>query len=56
MNELAAICREAIKNFPNLREEIKDTYALAECEIEDGESIENEVELAIASLKDMGVI
>ena len=38
---------------PQHAEQIKDFYDLAEMEVEDGESVEHECELAISDIKDL---
>ena len=39
--------------YPDLNDEIRDLYFLAEMEVEDGESETNECELAIGSIKQL---
>ena len=41
------------KQYPQLDDEVRDLYFLAEMEVEDGESENNECELAISSIKEL---
>lgn len=41
------------KTYPQLDDEVRDLYFLAEMEVEDGESETNECELAIGSIKQL---
>jgi len=41
------------KQYPQLDDEVRDLYFLAEMEIEDGESETNECELAIGSINQL---
>ena len=41
------------KQYPQLDDEVRDLYFLAEMEVEDGESETNECELAIGSIKEL---
>jgi hypothetical protein len=41
------------KQYPQLDEEVRDLYFLAVTEVEDGESENNECELAISSIKEL---
>ncbi len=41
------------KTYPQLDDEVRDLYFLAEMEVEDGESENNECELAIGSIKQL---
>ena len=41
------------KTYPQLDDEVRDLYFLAEMEVEDGESETNECELAISSIKEL---
>ncbi len=41
------------KQYPQIDEEVRDLYFLAEMEVEDGESENNECELAIGSIKQL---
>ncbi len=45
--------RKSIKEHPNLREEIIELYDLAVCEICDGESEQNEIDLAINAINEL---
>lgn len=51
--ELIKWCTEKIKEFPNLKIEIKDFLDLALLEIEDGASLENEINLCIADVEEL---
>lgn len=41
------------KQYPQLDDEVRDLYFLAEMEVEDGESENHECELAIGSIKEL---
>jgi hypothetical protein len=41
------------RQYPQLDEEVRDLYFLAVTEVEDGESENNECELAISSIKEL---
>ncbi len=41
------------KQYPQLDDEVRDLYFLAEMEVEDGESETNECELAVSSIKQL---
>ena len=41
------------RQYPQLDDEVRDLYFLAEMEVEDGESENNECELAIGSIKQL---
>ena len=41
------------KTYPQLDDEVRDLYFLAEMEVEDGESETHECELAIGSIKEL---
>jgi hypothetical protein len=41
------------RQYPQLDDEVRDLYFLAEMEVEDGESENNECELAISSIKEL---
>ena len=41
------------KQYPQLDDEVRDLYFLAVTEVEDGESENNECELAISSIKEL---
>lgn len=49
--ELIAHAKQKIEEHPYLKEEIEELVSLAIGEIEDGESEENECELAVADIK-----
>lgn len=46
LEELLTFCREKIKEFPQLEEDIMDIYQLASDEIEEGGSAYNECQIA----------
>jgi len=41
------------KQYPQIDEEVRDLYFLAEMEVEDGESENNECELAMRDIKEL---
>ena len=41
------------KTYPQLDDEVRDLYFIAEMEVEDGESETHECELAIGSIKEL---
>ena len=51
MNELIQYARKVSEDRPDLKDEIIDILELAKAEIEDGNSIENEVDLAHSSIR-----
>jgi hypothetical protein len=53
LSELEIACKEALKKYPNRREDIQDVYYMAEEEINDGGSVEHETELAFGTLKEI---
>ncbi len=53
LNELRQFCLETIKDYPHLESEILDFFQLAEMEINDGESEQNEVHLAYNDIKQL---
>lgn len=53
VQQLKKYCLEKIDQYPNLADEIRDIYSLALSEIEDGESEDNECELAWSDIEDL---
>ena len=53
LNELKIACFKKIKENPTLRSQVLDIYEMARDEIQDGGSVENEVELAFDSLEEL---
>jgi hypothetical protein len=53
LDYLKNYCEDIIKQYPHLREDVIDLFQLAQDEIESGESQNNEVELAISSIKEL---
>ena len=53
LSELVEFCRIKSREYPHLSEDINDLYILALAEIESGESVWNEVELAINSINEL---
>ena len=53
LEQLKKICLEKIKEHPQLKTQIADTYRLAASETEDGESETHECELATSSIDEM---
>ena len=53
LSELKNYAEGISKQYPQIDEEVRDLYFLAEMEVEDGESENNECELAIGSIKEL---
>ncbi len=53
MKEIIKQRNEFIKQFPQLEEEINDLAQLAIDEIEEGASVQNELQLFISSVEDL---
>ncbi|MFC1453658.1 hypothetical protein ACFLQL_00575 [Verrucomicrobiota bacterium] len=53
LTELFIYCEGKVKDHPKLREAIADLYDLARSEIEDGESVTHECELAVGSVDEL---
>lgn len=53
LKQLAKYCKEKIELFPNLKRDILDFYSLANDEVEEGESEDNECELAVSSIDEL---
>jgi hypothetical protein len=53
MNELLLIVKEAINNHPSKRAELIEIFEGARAEIEDGGSIDHEVELAVGAVNEL---
>ena len=53
LSELKNYAEGISKTYPQLDDEVRDLYFLAEMEVEDGESETNECELAIGSIKEL---
>lgn len=53
LQNLLDYCKEKVKQYPILAEEIKDFYSLAEMEVEDGESEYHECEMAVYSINEL---
>jgi len=52
-SSLLVHCKEMIQKYPSLRDEIIDIYRYALDEIDDGESVANECELAYNSVQEL---
>ena len=50
---LKKYCIEKIKKYPSIKSEIREIYHLAMCEIKEGESETNEVNLAINDIDEL---
>jgi hypothetical protein len=53
LSDLKEYAEGVSKQYPQLDDEVRDLYFLAEMEVEDGESETNECELAIGSIKQL---
>lgn len=53
LSELKNYAEGISKQYPQIDDEVRDLYFLAEMEVEDGESENNECELAIGSIKEL---
>ena len=53
LSELKNYAEGISKQYPQIDDEVRDLYFLAEMEVEDGESEYNECELAIGSIKEL---
>lgn len=53
LSDLSQYCKDMIKNHPELKDKIIEQYVMAKGEIEDGESEENECELAHSAIQDL---
>ena len=53
LRELHQYCVEKANQYPELANEIDTFYDLAQMEVEDGASVENECELAISDIEDL---
>jgi len=52
-NELYDYCRKQKKQYPNLAEEIEDFWQLCMDEIEEGSSVQNEIDLCESSIDEL---
>ena len=53
LQELKTYAEGVSRQFPEIDEEVRDLYFLAEMEVEDGESETNECELAIRDIDEL---
>lgn len=53
MNRLITYANECIAKYPQHKDEIKEIVQLCKDEIEEGSSVEHEVDLAIGSIEDL---
>lgn len=53
LSELKNYAEGISKQYPQIDDDVRDLYFLAEMEVEDGESENNECELAIGSIKEL---
>jgi hypothetical protein len=53
LSELRAKLGEMSKEHPSLKENFSELYAMAVCEVEDGESEENECDIALESAEEL---
>lgn len=53
LQQLKTYAEGVSKQYPQIDEEVRDLYFLAEMEVEDGESEANECELAISSIDEL---
>jgi hypothetical protein len=53
MDELIKYANEAIKKRPDLKEDILDLVSLCQSEIEDGASVQNEIELCRNDIEEL---
>ena len=53
LTDLKKYAEEVSKQYPQIDDEVRDLYFLAEMEVEDGESEANECELAIRDIKQL---
>ena len=53
LRDLYQYCQEVVEKYPPLGSEIMEFYALAQMEVEDGESEDHECELAMSDIEDL---
>ena len=53
MDSLFTHCKDMIRKYPTLRTDIIEVYRLALSEIDDGESVANECELAYNAIQEL---
>ena len=53
LRDLHQYCQEVVEKYPSLGSEIMEFYALAQMEVEDGESEEHECELTVSDINDL---
>lgn len=53
MDELIKYANEAIRKRPDLKEDILDLVSLCQSEIEDGASVQNEIELCRNDIEEL---
>ena len=53
LRDLYQYCVEKANQYPELANEIDTFYDLAQMEVEDGASVENECELAVSDINDL---
>jgi len=53
LRDLYQYCQEVVEKYPSLGSEIMEFYALAQMEVEDGESEDHECELAVSDINDL---
>ena len=53
LRDLHQYCQEVVEKYPSLGSEIMEFYALAQMEVEDGESEDHECELAVSDIEEL---
>ena len=53
LRDLHQYCQEVVEKYPSLGSEIMEFYALAQMEVEDGESEDHECELAVSDIDNL---
>jgi len=53
LGELYSYCREMMETHPEKSQEIMEFYYIAEMEVEDGESEDNECEIAVSDIENL---
>ena len=53
LRDLYQYCQEVVEKHPSLGSEIMEFYALAQMEVEEGESEDHECELAVGDINDL---
>lgn len=53
LQELRSYVDKKKEDYPHLSAEFEDLYALAYAEVEDGESLQNEINLCIGSIDEL---